>query len=117
MDKEKSLYIFKLFSLIRKVQGLKSQSFKDMNANGIKTAMFSSLVDENNITQSKLVAKMAVAQQTINNIITGSCEKEYVKTLTDSKDKRIKMLLLPKRGESYAKDFLKPLMEFNTTLY
>ena len=117
MDKEKSLYIFKLFSSIRKVQGLKSQSFKDMNANGIKTAIFLSLIYEKKVTQSKLVAKMAVAKQTINNIIMDLCEKEYVKTVTDSNDKRIKILVLTKKGESYAKDFLKPLMEFNTILY
>lgn len=88
-----------------------------MNANGIKTAIFLSLIYEKKVTQSKLVAKMAVAKQTINNIIMDLCEKEYVKTVTDSKDKRIKILVLTKKGESYAKDFLKPLMEFNTILY
>lgn len=40
MQEDKSLYIFKLFSVIRKVQGLNNQSFKDMKANGIKTAIF-----------------------------------------------------------------------------
>ncbi len=35
MKKDKSLEIFNLFSLIRKVQGLKNQSFKDRKANGI----------------------------------------------------------------------------------
>lgn len=117
MENQKSLYIFKLFSLIRKVQGLKSQSFKDMNANGIKTAIFLTLIYEKGVSQSMIVEKMAVAKQTINNIIMELCEKEYVKTVTDESDKRLKILVLTEKGKEYARNYLNPLIEFNAKLY
>lgn len=117
MKEEKSLYIFKLFSLIRKVQGLKSQSFKDMNANGIKTAIFLTLIYENGVSQSMIVNRMAVAKQTINNIIMELCEKEYVKRVTDQNDKRLKILVLTEKGRDYASDYLSPLMDLNAKLY
>ena len=86
MKKDKSLEIFNLFSLIRKVQGLKNQSFKDRKANGIKTAIFLFLIYEDKITQAMIVERMAVAKQTINNVIIELCEKEYVKKISDQDD-------------------------------
>lgn len=117
MKEEKSLYIFRLFSLIRKVQGLKSQSFKDINANGVKTAIFLTLIYENKVSQSMIVDKMAVAKQTINNIIMELCEKEYVRRVTDESDKRLKILVLTEKGRDYAKNFLNPIIDFNAKLY
>lgn len=117
MKKDKSLEIFKLFSLIRKVQGLKNQSFKDMKANGIKTAIFLFLIYEDKITQAMIVERMAVAKQTINNIIIELCEKEYIKKISDKDDKRVKILVLTEKGKIYADEFLKPLIEFNEKLY
>lgn len=117
MKKDKSLEIFKLFSLIRKVQGLKNQSFKDMKANGIKTAIFLFLIYEDKITQAMIVEKMAVAKQTINNVIIELCEKEYIKKVSDKDDKRVKILVLTEKGKIYADEFLKPLIDFNDKLY
>ena len=57
MEKDKSFEIFRLFSEIRKVQGLKNQSFKEMKANGIKSAIFLFLIYEENITQSIIVER------------------------------------------------------------
>ena len=117
MKKDKSLEIFKLFSLIRKVQGLKNQSFKDMKANGIKTAIFLFLIYEDKITQAMIVERMAVAKQTINNVIIELCEKKYIKKVSDQDDKRVKILVLTEKGKIYADEFLKPLIEFNEKLY
>ena len=117
MQKDKSLEIFNLFSLIRKVQGLKNQSFKDRKANGIKTAIFLFLIYENKITQAMIVERMAVAKQTINNVIIELCEKEYIKKISDQDDKRVKILVLTEKGKIYADEFLKPLIEFNEKLY
>lgn len=117
MKKDKSLEIFNLFSLIRKVQGLKNQSFKDRKANGIKTAIFLFLIYEDKITQAKIVERMAVAKQTINNVIIELCEKEYIKKISDQDDKRVKILVLTEKGKIYADEFLKPLIEFNEKLY
>lgn len=117
MKKDKSLEIFNLFSLIRKVQGLKNQSFKDRKANGIKTAIFLFLIYEDKITQAMIVERMAVAKQTINNVIIELCEKEYIKKISDQDDKRVKILVLTEKGKIYADEFLKPLIEFNEKLY
>ncbi|WP_236784913.1 MarR family winged helix-turn-helix transcriptional regulator [Anaerococcus ihuae] len=117
MKKDKSLEIFKLFSLIRKVQGLKNQSFKDRKANGIETAIFLFLIYEEKITQAMIVERMAVAKQTINNVIIELCEKEYIKKISDKDDKRVKILVLTEKGKIYADEFLKPLIEFNEKLY
>ena len=117
MKKDKSLEIFNLFSLIRKVQGLKNQSFKDRKANGIKTAIFLFLIYEDRITQAMVVERMAVAKQTINNVIIELCEKEYIKKISDQDDKRVKILVLTEKGKNYADEFLKPLIEFNGKLY
>lgn len=117
MKKDKSLEIFNLFSIIRKVQGLKNQSFKDMKANGIKTAIFLFLIYEDKITQAMIVERMAVAKQTINNVIIELCEKEYIKKISDKEDKRVKILVLTEKGKSYADEFLKPLIDFNEKLY
>ena len=117
MKKDKSLEIFKLFSLIRKVQGLKNQSFKDMKANGIKTAIFLFLIYEDKITQAMIVERMAVAKQTINNIIIELCEKKYIKKVSDKDDKRVKILVFTEKGKIYADEFLKPLIDFNEKLY
>lgn len=117
MQKDKSLEIFNLFSLIRKVQGLKNQSFKDRKANGIKTAIFLFLIYEDKITQAMIVERMAVAKQTINNVIIELCEKEYIKKISDQDDKRVKILVLIEKGKIYADEFLKPLIEFNEKLY
>lgn len=117
MQKDKSLEIFNLFSLIRKVQGLKNQSFKDRKANGIKTAIFLFLIYEDKITQAMIVERMAVAKQTINNVIIELCEKEYIKKISDQDDKRVKILVLTEKGKIYADEFLKPLIEFNEKLY
>lgn len=117
MKKDKSLEIFNLFSLIRKVQGLKNQSFKDRKANGIKTAIFLFLIYEDKITQAMIVERMAVAKQTINNVIIELCEKEYIKKISDQDDKRVKILVLTDKGKIYADEFLKPLIEFNEKLY
>lgn len=117
MKKDKSLEIFNLFSLIRKVQGLKNQSFKDRKANGIKTAIFLFLIYEEKITQAMIVERMAVAKQTINNVIIELCEKEYIKKISDQDDKRVKILVLTDKGKIYADEFLKPLIEFNEKLY
>ena len=117
MKKDKSLEIFKLFFLIRKVQGLKNQSFKDMKANGIKTAIFLFLIYEDKITQAMIVERMAVAKQTINNIIIELCEKKYIKKVSDKDDKRVKILVFTEKGKIYADEFLKPLIDFNEKLY
>lgn len=117
MQEDKSLYIFKLFSVIRKVQGLNNQSFKDMKANGIKTAIFLFLIYEKNITQSIIVERTAVAKQTINNVIMELCEDGYIKRISDKDDKRIKILELTDKGKSYSDDFLKPLNDYNENLY
>lgn len=117
MKKDKSLEIFNLFSLIRKVQGLKNQSFKEMKANGIKSAIFLFLIYEENITQSIIVERMAVAKQTINNIIMELCEKDYIERISDKYDKRIKILQLTEKGSLYANDFLKPIIDYNEKLY
>lgn len=117
MKKDKSLEIFKLFSLIRKVQGLKNQSFKDRKANGIKTAIFLFLIYEEKTTQAMIVERMAVAKQTINNVIIELCEKEYIKKISDKDDKRVKILVLTEKGKIYADEFLKPLIDFNEKLY
>ncbi len=117
MKKDKSLEIFNLFSLIRKVQGLKNQSFKNMKANGIKTAIFLFLIYEDKITQAMIVERMAVAKQTINNVIIELCEKGYIKKISDQDDKRVKILVLTEKGKIYADEFLKPLIEFNEKLY
>lgn len=117
MQKDKSLEIFNLFSLIRKVQGLKNQSFKDRKANGIETAIFLFLIYEDKITQAMIVERMAVAKQTINNVIIELCEKEYIKKISDQDDKRVKILVLTEKGKIYADEFLKPLIEFNEKLY
>lgn len=117
MEKDKSFEIFRLFSEIRKVQGLKNQSFKDRKANGIKTAIFLFLIYEDKITQAMIVERMAVAKQTINNVIIELCEKEYIKKISDQDDKRVKILVLTEKGKIYADEFLKPLIEFNEKLY
>lgn len=117
MEKDKSFEIFRLFSEIRKVQGLKNQSFKEMKANGIKSAIFLFLIYEENITQSIIVEKMAVAKQTINNIIMELCEKDYIERISDKDDKRIKILQLTEKGSLYANDFLKPIIDYNEKLY
>lgn len=117
MKKDKSLEIFRLFSEVRKVQGLKNQSFKEMKANGIKSAIFLFLIYEENITQSIIVEKMAVAKQTINNIIMELCEKDYIERISDKDDKRIKILQLTEKGSLYANDFLKPIIDYNEKLY
>lgn len=117
MEKDKSFEIFRLFSEIRKVQGLKNQSFKEMKANGIKSAIFLFLIYEDKITQAMIVERMAVAKQTINNVIIELCEKEYIKKISDQDDKRVKILVLTEKGKIYADEFLKPLIEFNEKLY
>lgn len=117
MEKDKSFEIFRLFSEIRKVQGLKNQSFKEMKANGIKSAIFLFLIYEENITQSIIVERMAVAKQTINNIIMELCEKDYIERISDKDDKRIKILKLTEKGNLYANDFLKPIIDYNEKLY
>lgn len=117
MEKDKSFEIFRLFSEVRKVQGLKNQSFKEMKANGIKSAIFLFLIYEENITQSIIVERMAVAKQTINNIIMELCEKNYIERISDKDDKRIKILRLTKKGSLYANDFLKPIINYNEKLY
>lgn len=117
MEKDKSFEIFRLFSEIRKVQGLKNQSFKEMKANGIKSAIFLFLIYEENITQSIIVERMAVAKQTINNIIMELCEKDYIERISDKDDKRIKILQLTEKGSLYANDFLKPIIDYNEKLY
>lgn len=117
MEKDKSFEIFRLFSEVRKVQGLKNQSFKEMKANGIKSAIFLFLIYEENITQSIIVERMAVAKQTINNIIMELCEKDYIERISDKDDKRIKILRLTEKGSLYANDFLKPIINYNEKLY
>lgn len=117
MKKDKSFEIFRLFSEVRKVQGLKNQSFKEMKANGIKSAIFLFLIYEENITQSIIVERMAVAKQTINNIIMELCEKDYIERISDKYDKRIKILQLTEKGSLYANDFLKPIIDYNEKLY
>lgn len=117
MEKDKSFEIFRLFSEVRKVQGLKNQSFKEMKANGIKSAIFLFLIYEENITQSIIVERMAVAKQTINNIIMELCEKDYIERISDKYDKRIKILQLTEKGSLYANDFLKPIIDYNEKLY
>ena len=117
MEKDKSFEIFRLFSEIRKVQGLKNQSFKEMKANGIKSAIFLFLIYEENITQSIIVERIAVAKQTINNIIMELCEKDYIERISDKDDKRIKILKLTEKGNLYANDFLKPIIDYNEKLY
>lgn len=117
MEKDKSFEIFRLFSEVRKVQGLKNQSFKEMKANGIKSAIFLFLIYEENITQSIIVEKIAVAKQTINNIIMELCEKDYIERISDKDDKRIKILQLTEKGSLYANDFLTPIIDYNEKLY
>lgn len=117
MQEEKSLYMFKLFSLIWKVQGLKSQGFKDISLSSIKSAIFLTLIFDKGVSQSMIVNKMAVAKQTINNIIMELYEKGYVKTITDKSDKRLKILVLTEKGNEYAKTYLNPIIELDKKLF
>ena len=116
-NNDKSMKIFILFRYVRKVLGLKKQAVKTMNANSIETAIFLFLIYEKNITQKKIVDRLALAKQSINNVIVDLYDKGYVESRLSKEDKRTKILVLTKNGRAYAKKLLGPLVEFNEKLY
>lgn len=117
MKEDKSFYIFKLFSLIMKIDGLKNCGIKRMNAYGIKAAILLTLIYEQGVSQSMIVGRMAIAKQTINNIIMELYDDGYVEAITDESDKRLKILVLTEKGKQYSKDYLKKIIEFNSYVY
>lgn len=114
---EKSCEIFNIFSMLRKINGLNKQRVERFGLNNLESIILFHIDKIENLTQKDLVNKLQMPKQTINSIILNLKEHDLITTEGSEFDKRVKTLVLTKRGEDEVRKINEALSLSNQKIY
>ena len=114
---EKSYEIFNLFSLLRKLNGLNKQRVESFGLNNLESIILFHIDKIDNLTQKDLLNKLQMPKQTINSIILHLKEDNLIDMIASESDKRVKTLVLTKKGEKEVEKITKALSLSNSKIY
>ncbi|WP_394022648.1 MarR family winged helix-turn-helix transcriptional regulator [Anaerococcus martiniensis] len=114
---EKSCEIFNIFSMLRKINGLNKQRVERFGLNNLESIILFHIDKIENLTQKDLVNKLQMPKQTINSIILNLKEHDLITMEGSEFDKRVKTLVLTKRGEDEVRKINEALSLSNQKIY
>ena len=114
---EKSCEIFNIFSMLRKINGLNKQRVERFGLNNLESIILFHIDKIENLTQKDLVNKLQMPKQTINSIILNLKEHDLIIMEGSEFDKRVKTLVLTKKGEDEVRKINEALSLSNQKIY
>ena len=114
---EKSCEIFNIFSMLRKINGLNKQRVERFGLNNLESIILFHIDKIENLTQKDLVNKLQMPKQTINSIILNLKEHDLITMEGSEFDKRVKTLVLTKKGEDEVRKINDALSLSNQKIY
>ena len=114
---EKSCEIFNIFSMLRKINGLNKQRVERFGLNNLESIILFHIDKIENLTQKDLVNKLQMPKQTINSIILNLKEHDLITMEGSEFDKRVKTLVLTKKGENEVRKINEALSLSNQKIY
>lgn len=114
---EKSCEIFNIFSMLRKINGLNKQRVERFGLNNLESIILFHIDKIENLTQKDLVIKLQMPKQTINSIILNIKEHDLITMEGSEFDKRVKTLVLTKKGEDEVRKINGALSLSNQKIY
>lgn len=114
---EKSCEIFNIFSMLRKINGLNKQRVERFGLNNLESIILFHIDKIENLTQKDLVNKLQMPKQTINSIILNLKEHDLITMEGSEFDKRVKTLVLTKKGEDEVRKINEALSLSNKKIY
>ena len=114
---EKSCEIFNIFSMLRKINGLNKQRVERFGLNNLESIILFHIDKIENLTQKDLVNKLQMPKQTINSIILNLKEHDLITMEGSEFDKRVKTLVLTKKGEDEVRKINEALSLSNQKIY
>ncbi|WP_295885375.1 MarR family winged helix-turn-helix transcriptional regulator [uncultured Anaerococcus sp.] len=114
---EKTCEIFNIFSLLRKLNGLNKQRIESFGLNNLESIILFHIDKIDNLTQKDLVNKLQIPKQTVNSKILNLKENDLITMQGSTSDKRIKTLVLTKKGEDEVRKINEALSLSNQKIY
>ena len=114
---EKSCEIFNIFSMLRKINGLNKQRVERFGLNNLESIILFHIDKIENLTQKDLGNKLQMPKQTINSIILNLKEHDLITMEGSEFDKRVKTLVLTKKGEDEVRKINEALSLSNQKIY
>ncbi|WP_262121893.1 MarR family winged helix-turn-helix transcriptional regulator [Anaerococcus sp. Marseille-Q5996] len=114
---EKSCEIFNIFSMLRKINVLNKQRVERFGLNNLESIILFHIDKIENLTQKDLVNKLQMPKQTINSIILNLKEHDLITMEGSEFDKRVKTLVLTKKGEDEVRKINEALSLSNQKIY
>lgn len=114
---EKTCEIFDIFSLLRKINGLNKQRVESFGLNNLESIILFHIDKIDNLTQKDLVNKLQIPKQTVNSKILNLKENDLITMQGSTSDKRIKTLVLTKKGEDEVRKINEALSLSNQKIY
>lgn len=114
---EKSCEIFNIFSMLRKINGLNKQRVERFGLNNLESIILFHIDKIENLTQKDLVNKLQMPKQTINSIILSLKDHDLITMEGSEFDKRVKTLVLTKKGEDEVRKINEALSLSNQKIY
>ncbi|MBM0047085.1 winged helix-turn-helix transcriptional regulator [Anaerococcus sp. mt242] len=114
---EKTCEIFNIFSLLRKLNGLNKQRVESFGLNNLESIILFHIDKIDNLTQKDLVNKLQIPKQTVNSKILNLKENDLITMQGSTSDKRIKTLVLTKKGEDEVRKINEALSLSNQKIY
>ena len=114
---EKTCEIFNIFSLLRKLNGLNKQRVESFGLNNLESIILFHIDKIDNLTQKDLVNKLQIPKQTVNSKILNLKENDLITMQGSTSDKRIKTLVLTKKGKDEVKKINEALSLSNQKIY
>ncbi len=114
---EKSCEIFNIFSMLRKINGLNKQRVERFGLNNLESIILFHIDKIENLTQKDLGNKLQMPKQTINSIILNLKEHDLITMEESEFDKRVKTLVLTKKGEDEVRKINEALSLSNQKIY
>ncbi|WP_296140287.1 MarR family winged helix-turn-helix transcriptional regulator [uncultured Anaerococcus sp.] len=114
---EKTCEIFNIFSLLRKLNGLNKQRVESFGLNNLESIILFHIDKIDNLTQKDLVNKLQIPKQTVNSKILNLKENDLITMQGSTSDKRIKTLVLTKKGKDEVRKINEALSLSNQKIY
>jgi len=103
--------------MLRKINGLNKQRVERFGLNNLESIILFHIDKIENLTQKDLVNKLQMPKQTINSIILNLKEHDLITMEGSEFDKRVKTLVLTKKGEDEVRKINEALSLSNQKIY
>lgn len=116
-ENRKSLEVFELLTSMKKIFGLLRDFHSAQAQNNLEAAILTFIKFHKGVDQTKIVDILKVPKQTVSYTICKLEKEGSIESKSSTRDKRRKTLTLTKKGQDYAEESLKPLMDLHKDLF